>query len=140
MSIRSRIKAKSIMPLTKIRQCGAALIATIFVITALAGLGALMTQRLVLGSTETINEWYSGQALAAAESGIQWAIWDLANGSNGGIINNGVVVNNQAWMSTRVSTNTVNGNNFYIITSIGMAGGIANNPRTQRQIIVKYMP
>ncbi|HFE37225.1 MAG TPA: hypothetical protein ENK06_02240 [Gammaproteobacteria bacterium] len=123
-----------------LKQRGAALIAAIFVITALAGLGAVMTQRLILSTNETINEWYSSQSLAAAESGVQWAVWSLTNGGNG-VTSNAVVVANQAWMSTSVQTETINGTlKIYTITSIGKAGGTAANPRTQRKIAVQFMP
>ena len=135
-------------------QRGAALIAAIFVITALAGLGGLMTQRLMLSTEETINEWYSGQALAAAESGIQWAIWDLANDTNGSSSppspGTGVTadsgdtnraITNSSWMSTTVTIETINTTyQTYTITSVGKAGGTAANPRTRRQISVKYIP
>ncbi len=123
------------------RQRGAALIAVIFVITALAALGALMTQMLVLGSEETIDEWYSSQALYAAESGVDWAIWDLIVNGGTGVSTNNTILNDQVWVSTTVNTLTINGiNNVYTITSTGTAGGTATNPRTQRQIIVQYMP
>lgn len=124
----------------RFRQDGAALIAAIFVITALAGLGGVMTQRLMLSTEETINEWYSGQSLAAAESGIQWAIWDLANGANGGVTPTDLEVTSRSWMSTTVTTETVNGLNIYTISSVGKAGGTAANPRTQRNIFVQFMP
>jgi len=123
------------------RQRGAALIAVIFVITALAALGALMTQMLVAGSKETIDEWYSSQALYAAESGIDWAIWDLTINGGTGVSTNNTVINNQAWITTTVNTLTINGtNNVYTITSTGTAGGTSGNPLTQRQIVVQYMP
>jgi hypothetical protein len=119
-----------------IRQHGAALIAAIFVITALAALGGLMTQMLVLGSEETIDEWYSTQALYAAESGVDWSIY------NGGASNtNQVVVAGRAWFDVSVTTTNFGGSKIlYIITSTGKSGGTAANPRTQRQITVQYMP
>lgn len=139
------IKPRPSLPLmfkgNRIRQGGAALIAAIFVITALAALGALMTQLLVLGSEETIDEWYSSQALYAAESGVDWAIWDLTVNGGTGASTNSTVVSNQAWMTTTVSTLTINGtSNMYTITSTGTAGGTSGSPRTQRQIVVQYMP
>lgn len=131
-------------------QRGAALIAAIFVITALAGLGGLMTQRLMLSTEETINEWYSGQALAAAESGIQWAIWDLENDGSEVTTGTGVTadsgdtnraITNSSWMSTTVTIETINTTyQTYTITSVGKAGGTASSPRTQRKISVKYIP
>ena len=123
------------------RQHGAALIATIFVITALAALGGLLTQMLMLGSEETIDEWYSSQALYAAESGVDWAIWDLTVNGGTGTSTNSTVLSGQVWMTTTVNTLTINGiNNVYTITSTGTAGGTSGNPRTQRQIVVQYMP
>jgi len=123
------------------RQHGAALIATIFIITALAALGGLLTQMLMLGSEETIDEWYSSQALYAAESGVDWAIWDLTVNGGTGTSTNSTVLSGQVWMTTTVNTLTINGiNNVYTITSTGTAGGTSGNPRTQRQIVVQYMP
>ena len=122
-------------------QRGAALIAAIFVIVALAALGGVMTQMLVLGSEETIDEWYSSQALYAAESGVEWAVWDLTKNGGSGVTTNSTVVANRAWMTTTVNTVTIDStNNLYRITSMGTAGGTYANPRTQRQITVQYMP
>ena len=145
-----QIKPRALLPIIKVplvkggkpaRQRGAALIAAIFVITALAALGALMTQLLVLGSEETIDEWYSAQALYAAESGVEWAIWDLTVNGGTGVTTNSTVVSGEAWMSTTVNTLTINGtNNVYTITSTGTVGGSSATPRTQRQIVVRYMP
>lgn len=145
LSAKRPIKPRVVMPLIKVssinktspvRQRGAALIAAIFVITALAALGGLMTQLLVLGSEETIDEWYSAQALYAAESGVEWSIY------NGGASNTDrVVVSGRAWFDVNVATtNFAGGKTLYIITSTGKAGGTAANPRTQRQIVVQYMP
>lgn len=141
----SNVKPGTLLPILNkgrsSRQRGAALIAAIFVITALAALGGLMTQLLVLGSEETIDEWYSSQALYAAESGVDWAIWDLTVNGNTGASTNSTVVSNQAWMTTSVTTVTVNGSsNLYTITSTGTAGGTSTSPRVQRQIVVQYMP
>jgi sugar phosphate permease len=111
------------------------------VITALAALGGVMTQMLVLGSEETIDEWYSSQALYAAESGIEWAVWDLTVNGGSGVTSNSTVVSNRAWMTTTVNTVIIDGtNNLYIITSTGTAGGTAGSPRTQRQLSVQYSP
>ena len=145
LSAKRPIKPRALMSLRKVplintasrvRQRGAALIAAIFVITALAALGGLMTQLLVLGSEETIDEWYSAQALYAAESGVEWSIY------NGGASNTDrVVVAGRAWFDVNVvSTNYAGGKILYTITSIGKAGGTMGNPQTQRRIVVQYMP
>jgi hypothetical protein len=117
-------------------QGGAALIAAIFIITALAALGAVMTQLLVLGTEETIDEWYSSQALYAAESGVEWSIY---NGGAAAV--NQTVVSGSAWFDVSVTTtNFAAGRTLYIITSTGRAGGTVSSSRTQRQIVVEYMP
>jgi len=119
-----------------LRQRGAALISAIFVITALAALGGLMTQLLVLGSEETIDEWYSAQALYAAESGVEWSVYN-----SGASNTDQVVVAGRAWFDVNVTTtNYGGGKTLYTITSTGKAGGTAASPRTQRQIVVQYMP
>jgi Tfp pilus assembly protein PilX len=143
--MRLKIKPRVALPLINKTgpkgQRGAALIAAIFVITALAALGGLMTQMLVLGTEETIDDWYSAQALYAAESGVEWAVWDLTVNGGSGATTNSMVVNNQAWMTTTVNTVMINGtDNLYTITSTGTAGGTSGSPRTQRQIVVQYMP
>jgi len=121
------------------RQRGASLVMAIFLITALAALGGLLTQLLVLGSEETINEWYSAQALYAAESGVEWAARDIRAGGSGSI-SNGVVLTDRAWMTSSVSAVSVGGRTLYTITSIGSAGGLVTAPRAQRRIVVQFMP
>ncbi len=121
------------------RQRGASLVMAIFLITALAALGGLLTQLLVLGSEETLNEWYSAQALYAAESGVEWAARDIRAGGAGSI-SNGVVLADQAWMTTTVSPLTIGGQTLYTITSTGTAGGSVYSPRNQRRIVVQFMP
>lgn len=137
------VKPAAHLPLLKTglaaRQRGASLVMAIFLITALAALGGLLTQLLVLGSEETINEWYSAQALYAAESGVEWAARDISAGGSGGI-SNGVVLTDQAWMTTTVSPVSIGGRTLYTITSTGSAGGLVSAPRTQRRIVVQFMP
>lgn len=138
--MRRDIKAARRRPLmTKSAQRGASLFAVIFVITALAAVGALMTQLLVTQSEESINEWYSAQALYAAESGVDWAVWDLTVNGGTGIATDSTVVANQAWMTTGVAALTIGTRTLYTITSTGEAGGSAASPRAQRQLVVQYM-
>lgn len=123
------------------RQRGASLIAAIFIITALLAIGGLMTQLMVLGSEETINEWYSAQALYAAESGVDYAVWELENGGDG-VTTDTDVIAGQSWMTTTVTTTSFNGGAqlLYTITSTGEAGGTSGNPRSQREIMIQFMP
>jgi len=117
------------------RQKGASLIAAIFVMTALLAIGTAMTQLMVLGSEESINEWYSAQALYAAESGAEWSIY------NGGVAGaNQVVVSGRSWFSvTLTATNFAGGNTLFTITSTGLAGESLANIRTRRRILIQYM-
>lgn len=121
------------------RQRGASLVMAIFLITALAALGGLLTQLLVLGSEETLNEWYSAQALYAAESGVEWAARDIRAGGSGNT-SDAVVLADRAWMSTGVAPVNIGGRTLYTITSTGSAGGTVAAPRAQRRIVVQFMP
>ncbi len=121
------------------QQSGTSLIAVIFIMTALAALGASMTRMIVLSSSSTINEWYSSQAFFAAESGIDWAIWDITHANGNGLSSN-QAVGVQSWIDTQVSQTTVGGQVLYHITSTGKAGGSSSQPLTERQIIVEFMP
>jgi len=119
--------------MNRYRQQGAALIASIFVMTALLAIGGLMTQLMVLGSEETINEWYSAQALYAAESGAEWSIYN-----GGASAANQVVIVGSAWFTVGVVVTPYTGGNLFTINSVGAAGGTAANARTQRTLSVQY--
>ncbi len=141
----SRVKPASRRPLLSARcpaplaQRGAALIMAIFLIVGLAALGALASRLLVMGSTESINAWYSAQALYAAESGVDLAARDLRSGGGGNVID-AVVRADQAWVSTQVTRVDIGGRTLYTITSTGAAGGRPGAPRSRRRIVVQFMP
>ncbi|MBI1195745.1 MAG: hypothetical protein GC138_07860 [Gammaproteobacteria bacterium] len=121
------------------RQRGATLIAAIFLITALAVLGASMTRMMVVASTDTIDEWRSAQAFYAAESGVEWVLWDLLrNGGSGTSANR--TVTEGSWADTAVSTTNIGGKTLYTVTSTGKAGGTAADPVTERRLNVTFMP
>jgi Tfp pilus assembly protein PilX len=122
------------------RQSGVSLVTAIFLITALAVLAAMATRFLILGSEETINELYSGQALAAAESGVDWAVHDILYAGGSGATVDAPVTTGSSWFTTSVSSLTIGPKTQYTITSTGEAGGSAANPRVQRQIVVVFMP
>lgn len=121
------------------RQSGVSLITAVFLITGLALLAALMTRLTVMQSTETINEWYSAQALYAAEAGLDWAAQDLLSGGTG-VTNNTEVTLNTSWVTTTVNSVTVGSKTLFTITSTGTAGGTRASPRVQRQLQVQFMP
>jgi hypothetical protein len=122
------------------RQSGVSLVTAIFLITALAVLAAMASRFLILGSEETINELYSGQALAAAESGVDWAVHDILYSGGSGVTVDSPVTSGTSWFSTSVTSVTIGPKTQYTITSTGEAGGSATNPRVQRQLVVKFMP
>lgn len=129
------IKSHRPVPLVN-TQRGAALMTAIFVITALAALGTLMTRFMVLGSEQTIDEWYSSQALYAAESGVEWSIYNGGASASDQVVEAGSV-----WFDTKVTTVSYGGGKtLYIIASVGKAGGSSASPRAQRTIVVRYMP
>lgn len=135
-----RFKAPNSAPIIPVaglhEQRGASLIAAIFLMTTLLVLGALMTQLMILGSEETINEWYSAQALYAAESGAEWSIYN-----SGSAASDQVVIGGSAWFDVTVTTTNFNGGNvLYTINSTGKAGNSSANPRTQREIMIQHMP
>lgn len=121
------------------RQSGASLLTAVFLLTGLALLAALMTRLMVLTSVETIDEWYSAQALYAAESGVDWAAHGILAGT-GGVTANTEVTANSSWFTTAVASTTIGSKTLYTITSTGKAGGTSALPRVQRQLVVQFMP
>lgn len=127
-------------------QRGVGLITAVFLITGLAVLGAMMTRMMTLSSSETISEWYSAQALYAAESGVDWAARSIIG--NNVCINytppvstaNIVVVNGSSWVDVSISCSSVNNLSIYTITSTGKAGGTSATPATQRELQVMFSP
>jgi len=131
------------------RQRGASIITAIFLITALAVLGALMTKMITMSSTETLSEWYSAQALYAAESGIDWAASTIETtlvpaatcpSSAAPSTHSGSVITGRAWFDTSITCTQIDAFYLYSITSTGKAGGTSASPATQRQLQVIYSP
>ena len=128
------------------RQGGASLLAAIFVIVILAMLGVLMVRMLAVASHDTVTEWYSTQALFAAESGVEWAAYDLVvtggDGATGCDVGDWRDLDDDtlAWFCTEVDTTELAGEEkeIHTITSIGRAGGSATEPRAQREITVRF--
>lgn len=132
------------------RQCGASLIAAIFLITVLAIMGAFLSRLLVTTSAGTITEWYSAQALYAAESGVDYAAYQLvqntvtpptpsATAATAEIANE--AVDAASWFSTTVTVlATTPTKTVYEIRSTGIAGGTMASPMAQRTLVVQFMP
>ncbi len=124
-------------------QRGASIITAIFLITALAALAVAMTRMSVQSSLETSDNYLSQKALYAAESGVEWATYDLISGNTGVAADK--VVDSSVWFTTSVITWTIdtgsaNERTYYEITSVGEAGGTAADPRVQRMVSVYFMP
>ena len=129
------------------KQRGASLITAVFLITALAVLATLMTRLTIHGSVVTINEYFSARALSAAESGIDWAVYDIINNASTG--NSGGTVELEAgeaiWFNTTVQSWAIDSGGadpktYYQITSRGVAGGTIGNPTVQRTLTLQFMP
>ncbi len=134
----------------RVRQQGAALITAVFLITALAALGALMSRLVVHGSIVTVNEYLSSRALLAAESGFDWAIYDILYNSGGGgdgQTGGPVALNGwePVWFDTTVQVWNIDvggsdPRTYYEVTSVGTAGGSDANPLVQRTLTLQFMP
>lgn len=128
-------------PSLKRYQHGASILTAIFLITALAVLGALMTKLTIMGSRETITEWYSAQALYAAESGTDWAAFHILSDDNCNNYpyTNTVPVSAETSVNIDITCYKVGKNNstinLYHIVTTGNATGMA-----QRQIAVQFIP
>ena len=122
----------------KTEQRGSALITAIFLITALAVLGAMVSRTMITKSDESVSEFLSTQALYAAETGVQWAARDIVAG---GIGTTGALPANVAGTTT-FTTNAVatsfGGKTVYTITSTGAAQGGMTPVR--RTIEVSFAP
>jgi len=132
-------------------QRGASLITAIFLITALAILGSLMTRLTILSSDETISEWYASQALYAAESGADWGAYYIQNtlfpattcpagNTYYPDATPQEVVAGSAWFTLQVSCKSLDTLFIYKITSSGFAGGTSATPRTQRTLSLQFVP
>ncbi|NOR51481.1 MAG: hypothetical protein GQ470_02575 [Gammaproteobacteria bacterium] len=122
---------------------GAALITAVFLITALASLGVAMTRFTIIGSEESINEWYSAQALYTAESGVFWSAYQITNSVSGDSADTALLINSWFTTTTTLLTFPRNGGgtvDIWTIYSLGKTGNTAASPRVQRQITVQYIP
>lgn len=125
------------------RQRGTSIITAIFLITALAVLAAAMTRMTIHSAIVTTDDFLAQQALYAAESGVDWAAYNLISG--GGGVTADTVVTANSWFTTRVSswtidTGSANQRTYFEIISIGEAGGTASTPRVQRMVTIYFMP
>jgi Tfp pilus assembly protein PilX len=125
------------------RQRGASLISAVFLITALAVLGALMTKLTQFTSTKTVKEWYGAQALYAAESAISAAAFDIITTDDCtprsdtavAVSSNSSALYSAICRQPGQSGRTVN---LYEITATGTAG--SGTYQAQRRIIVQFIP
>lgn len=123
------------------RQQGVSIITAIFLLVGLSALGAAMTQMIVTQSLQTTDEWLSSQALYAAESGVQYAAYQLNHTSPAvcslSVTDNSVGTN--SWFSIISTQGPPLGSiNVCEITATGKAGNSATTYAVQRQIVVTY--
>lgn len=126
--------------ISAIRQRGVSLITAIFLLVAMSALGAIMTQMLVTQSLQTTDEWFSAQALNAAESGVQYAAYQLNHSDPPAcaLVATDQSVTEQSWFSIATRPKTLGAVAVCEIVATGKAGGSAIAPAVQRQIIVTY--
>lgn len=136
---KTRISRALSLTSTPQKQAGVSIVGAIFLITGLAVLGTLLTRLTTVGNSEVINEWYSAQALYSAESGIDWAAYNILHGGTGSAANSTVHAN-RSWFTTAVSATAIGGRNLYIINSTGTAGTTSSSPIVQREIEVQFLP
>lgn len=133
----------------KRHQTGASLVTAVFLITALAVLGALLSRVMSTASIETVNEYTSAKALYAAESGIDYAAYQLVQ--NTGDVATSLTaasatnqsVDTDSWFTTTVTalvTPATTSQTVYAIRSTGSAGGSAANPTARRELVVHFKP
>ena len=121
------------------RQAGVSIVGAIFLITGLAVLGTLMMRMTTVGNSEVINEWYSAQALYSAESGVDWAAYNILHGGTGAT-SDSTVHANRSWFTTTAAITAIGGRNLYVINSTGTAGTDPGTPLVQREIEVQFLP
>lgn len=132
-------------------QHGVSLIAAIFMLVGLSMMGALMTVLITAESESTVNEYFSIQALYAAESGIQASAYlinqsAIAGGGTGncdaadtGPIQLDPAI--EAWYSVESELDNASyAVSVCQITVTGMAGNSSGSPLSQREINVTYSP
>ncbi len=132
-------------------QTGFSIIAAITLLLALAMLGAMVATLTSTQSESTVDEWYSAQALYAAESATQIAAYQINH--------NFVAANTPAVCATPDTAAPValeagvlawysissvhaidasSGIGYCAITAVGTAGGSSALPVAQRSITVNY--
>lgn len=123
-------------------QRGVTLIAAVFAVMGLAVLGLIAVQLMVVTSQQQIRSWNAEQSLYAAESGVDWAAWQInaqgtcAVASSDQVVETGTSVS--AWFDITGVGVDIDGRPVCRITATGKAGGSASSPDTTRQINVLY--
>ena len=124
----------------RLRQCGVSLVTAIFLLVGMSALGLMMVRMLVTQSLETTEEWLSAQALYAAESGVQYAAYQLNRTAPAACTLNvtDLALTGQSWFSVETQSKLLGSTAVCEITATGKAGGTALVPAVQRQIVVTY--
>ena len=125
-------------PLT--RELGVSIITAIFLLVGLSALGVAMTKMIVTQSLQTTDAWLSSQALYAAESGVQYAAYQLNRSSPAAcsLSETDSAVGTDSWFSIATQLVPLGSTDVCEITATGKAGNSAATPAVQRQIVVTY--
>ncbi len=125
-------------------QQGASLITAVFLITTVAAIGALMARLSSTTAITSAHEILSARALYAAETGVDWAAFQIRTGVNTDCVqaSGERSVGTDARFSVAVSCDFDGGpgRRAYRFVSTGAAGGTTGDPRVQREITVQFMP
>ena len=124
----------------RLRQSGVSLITAIFLLVGMSALGMMMVRMLVTQSLETTDEWLSSQALYAAESGVQYAAYQLNRTVPAActLSATDLAVTGQSWFDITTQAKLLGTTAVCEITATGKAGGLSTAPMVQRQLIVTY--
>jgi hypothetical protein len=136
------------------QQRGVSIIGAIFLITGLSLLGALLSRMMVVNVEETMSEWYASQAFYAAESGLDYAAYNVITATpactGAGTINTDYYTGTvnpglgsgllYAGFSVDYECESINGDPLYKFTITGSAGESAAVIKAQRQLEVHFMP
>lgn len=121
------------------RQCGVSLISAVFLITAIAVLAALMTKLLQLGTAKSIKEVGAVKVLAAADSAVSAAAYDIIHNDNC-LTRTDIAVpvgDGSTAKYSAICLPTAQGN-LYVISATGSNGSGAN--QSIRSFEVQFIP
>lgn len=123
-------------------QRGVSIVSAIFLVVVLALLATAAVQLLTTGQQSISQEITSVKAYFAAQSGLQWGMYQSVYGTPGSTQSlslSSAGLNNTTVDFVFLST-TVDGNTFYNINATGKYGSTALAEYSQRQLQLQFKP